>query len=368
MKKTLVAIAAAAAVTGAFAEVTISGNIDQAITNIKSSQAGNDYSNSTGLMAVSTPSWITFAGSEDLGNGLKASFKLENGLGINGANLLAANAATAGTNSNWNNVSSSNREAWVGLSGDMGNLQVGFQYAPLFNTAVGTDPNGANNVAGWSPFSVIFGNGGGQNLNAVTYTSPNMNGFSAQIQQVYGTNDTDNMAGTAVNAGDAIGWSINYSSGALTAGYAEHQAALSGAAGFLHGPTTVVDTAAAATSTNGALGSDGDKIKTSVAAVTYDVGAAKLTYLYTKASLNDENVRVDTYGVVIPLGATSLNYSYSTGKTKAAAGDVSFNGQQFGAYYSFSKRTTGYLSYNTSKDTTNDDSITSVGLGIRHSF
>ncbi|NBQ40198.1 MAG: porin [Alphaproteobacteria bacterium] len=90
-----------------------------------------------------------------MGNGLKASFKFENGLGLNGTNLLAANSGV------WNNVSSGNREAWVGLSGDIGNLQVGFQYAPVFNTAVGTDPNGANNVAGWSPFTVIFGNGGG---------------------------------------------------------------------------------------------------------------------------------------------------------------------------------------------------------------
>jgi len=361
MKKTLVAIAAAAAVTGAMAEATISGNIDQAITNIKTTSGGDAYSNTTGLMAVSTPSWIRFDGSEDLGNGLKASFRIENGLGLNSSSLL-------GANTNWNNVSSTNREAWVGLSGDMGNLQVGFQYAPLFNTAAGTDPNGANNVAGWSPFTVIFSNGGGQNLNAVTYTTPNMNGFSAQIQQIYGAKDTDAAGGTAVNAGDAMGWSVNYTSGALTAGYAEHQKALS-ATGYLAGPTTTTVAAAYNTSTNGEeLASDGDKVKTSVAAVTYDVGAAKLTYLYTKASLNDENTRVDTYGVVIPLGATSLNYSYSTGKTKATSQDVSFNGQQFGAYYSFSKRTTGYLSYNTAKDTTNDDSITSVGLGIRHSF
>ena len=363
MKKTLVAIAAAAAVTGAFAEVTITGNIDQAVTNIKGTVVGADYSNTTGLMAVSTPSFITFAGSEDLGNGLKASFKLENGLGLNGTNLLAANATT------WNNVSSANREAWVGLSGEMGNLQVGFQYAPVFNTAVGTDPNGANNVAGWSPFAVIFSNGGGQNLNAVTYTSPNMNGFSAQIQQVYGTNDTTNgSGGTAQSAGDALGWSINYTSGALTAGYAEHQKALT-TTGYLAGPTTTIVAAAYNTSTNGvSLAKDGDKVKTSVAAVSYDVGAAKLTYLYTKASLNEENVRVDTYGVTVPLGATSLNYSYSTGKTKNTNEDVNFNGQQLGVYYAFSKRTTGYLSYNTSKDTTNDDSLTSVGLGIRHSF
>ena len=361
MKKTLVAVAAFAAVTGAMADVAITGNIDQAITNIKSSTSGTDYSNTTGLMSAYSPSFITFTGSEDLGSGLKANFKLENGLGINSTDLLAANI-------NWNNVSSSNREAWVGVSGDFGSVQFGNQYAPVFNTAAGTDPNGVNNVAGWLPFTVIYGNGALGNSNAITYTSPSLAGVTVQLQQVYGTTDTLGAGVSASSAHDGTGLSINYAAGPFTAGYAQHQKSLS-TSGFLYGPTTQTSTAAALGSTNGAAAAnDGDIVKTSVFALTYDLGVAKVSYLNTLAELNSENVRVDTMGVTLPLGAVTVGYSYSNGQTTADAGNVKFNGQQLGVYYAFSKRTTAYFSYNTAKDTTADDLITTTAVGIKHSF
>jgi len=67
MKKTLVAIAAAAAVTGAMAEVTITGHLDQALTSYTGAESTSTTATTTtytytGLMSVMAPSFITFAG------------------------------------------------------------------------------------------------------------------------------------------------------------------------------------------------------------------------------------------------------------------------------------------------------------------
>ncbi len=305
-------------------------------------------------MSVYTPSFITFTGSEDIGEGLKANFKLENGLGLNSTNLLA-------NNTNWNNGSSANREAWVGLSGGFGSLQLGNQYSPVFLTSAGTDPNAVNNVNGWLPFMVIYGNGQLVNTNAVTYSSPSMNGFALQVQAIYGTNET---VGAGKSAGDGSAWSINYASGPFTAGVASGANQLS-TAKVLTGPATQ------GTTTNGThAGAVGDTVTTQVAALTYDLGMAKLTYLNTSSTLNDDSVRVDTFGLTVPVGAINIGYSTSSGTTKIkSAADVSSTGQQLGVYYSFSKRTTGYFSYNVAKDTNGgDNSTTATAIGLRHTF
>ena len=349
-----------------FAEVTITGNIDQAIASGKGVALGKDKVSATGLMAVWTPSWITFAGSEDLGDGLKANFKLENGLGLNGANLLAGNASTpSGADAPWNNVSSNNREAWVGVSGAFGNIQLGNQYSPVFNTAVGTDPNGANNVVGWLPFNVINGNKQLANTNAVTYTSPAFNGFTLQAQAIYGTKDTVPDNNLPASAGDGSAWSINYANGPFAAGIASGSNQLTDTLTTLSGPTTYGGTA---NGTN--AGAIGDTVSTQVGALSYDAGMAKLSYLYTYATLNDDSVRVDTVGLTVPFGSFNFGYSASSGTTKSKTKtDVSSNGQQLGVYYSFSKRTTAYFSYDLAKDTNGgDNKTTGTAIGLRHSF
>jgi len=234
----------------------------------------------------------------------------------------------------WNRVSSGNREAWAGISGDFGNIQLGTQYTPVFNTAAGTDPNAVNNVAGWLPFNVIFGNSAGSNSSAITYTSPSLNGFTLQLQQTYGTTDTV-ANGTAASAGDGAGWSINYAAGPLSAGYAQHQKATDGTA-FLAGPTAGDSYA---TGTSGTVtSSSGDLAKVNVFALSYDLSVAKVNYLNTTASLGTDSIKLDTFAVTVPFGALAVGYSYSSGKTTTTT-DVSYTGQQLGLYYAFSKRT-----------------------------
>ena len=343
--------------------------LDQGLTNIKATAAGVDGAKYSGLMSASSSSFITFSGNEDLGSGLKASFKVENKLDLNGGSLLGSNAVNTlnngvlGSNTPWNSqlTGGQNREAWVGLSGEFGEVKLGTQYTPAFLTAVGTDPQGADNLLGWSPLLVLAGNSAISNGQALTYASPNLNGFSLEVQGTYGGNNT---AGAGSSAGDGTGWSLNYGSGPFTAGYAQHQDTYTTAT-TLAGPFTGL--------TNNAAGRNaaaiGDTVKTEVTALTYDLGMAKLTYLNTTSGVNNDKIRIDTVGANIPLGTFTLGYSNSASTTKAPGGnDVSTQGQQLGVYYSFSKRTNAYFLYSTLKDTTNDFAVTSSALGIKHNF
>ncbi len=109
-------------------------------------------------------------GSQDLGNGMKAFFNLEEGVNLptgnvnNAAGALAANGGTASTaaaNSSLNGQLF-NRQAFVGISDEsLGSLRAGRNYAPMFDIAVGYDP--VQNAQLFSPlgFSGTIGGGGG---------------------------------------------------------------------------------------------------------------------------------------------------------------------------------------------------------------
>jgi len=216
MKKTLVAIAAAAAVTGAMADVTISGNLNQALTtDTLRGVSGSEYSNQ-GMHSISGDNFITFSGSEDMGNGLTAKFKLEQALDLNG------NVSTTGTMFNTNTSGNGNREAWIGISTEIGTFSLGNQYAPSFLAAIGADPLGANNIKGaMGNFGISTVLGG----NSIVYTAPSFSGVTLSVMQNYGNNETTY---SSQNAGNAYGYSLTYANGPLSAAYGRHEATISG--------------------------------------------------------------------------------------------------------------------------------------------
>jgi len=118
MKKTLVAVAAMAAVTGAMANVTIGGLVDQALTSTKATTSGGVTTTTKSIRPNHNgSSELFFTGSEDLGDGMKASFRL-------GLNMTADAADTT--------ANASNRISYVELSGGFGSVQLGQQWKPGF--------------------------------------------------------------------------------------------------------------------------------------------------------------------------------------------------------------------------------------------
>jgi predicted porin len=112
--------------------VTVYGIVDAAIdynTNVDAEGRSRVWMPSLG--GGMFPSRLGFKGTEDLGGGLKAIFLLENGFyidsGSNGQNRLFG------------------RQAWVGLSGNWGQLTFGRNYNMIYNSMLEVDIVGPSN-------------------------------------------------------------------------------------------------------------------------------------------------------------------------------------------------------------------------------
>jgi len=127
MKKVVISSAAGAlftvAASSAFAQssVTLYGLVDTAIRyQTNAAPDGKDLIGMT--VGPETHSRWGLRGSEDLGGGLSAIFRLENGFEVNTGKLHVANTLFS-------------RQAYVGLSSDKwGALTFGNQYAPMYDT------------------------------------------------------------------------------------------------------------------------------------------------------------------------------------------------------------------------------------------
>ncbi|MFG6487305.1 porin [Roseateles sp. BYS78W] len=115
-------LAAALAATGAHAQsnVTIYGILDASVEALNGVGAnGDSIKRMPGLTGGISPSRIGLRGNEDLGDGLKAVFTLEQGFGVDTGTLNQGGRA-------WG------RQAFVGLQGSWGMVSLGRQYSMLF--------------------------------------------------------------------------------------------------------------------------------------------------------------------------------------------------------------------------------------------
>jgi len=170
MQKKLIALAVAGLLSApAFAQstVTLYGTLDYGYvwmgggyTRQNNTNDQVSFKNRTGLESgVSKANRIGFKGVEDLGNGLKAVFVLENGL--------------EGDTTGQGIFNGTNRQSYAGLTGGFGTVAFGRQYTPqhLFTAAV--DPFGKNGLGGAG--NVLFQDRRLDNLTA--YISPDFSGF-----------------------------------------------------------------------------------------------------------------------------------------------------------------------------------------------
>ncbi|QGZ65210.1 porin [Paraburkholderia acidisoli] len=167
MKKLLVmatGVASACLFNTAYAQssVTLYGVIDNAM-EFQNGGAGKVVRATSGGLYASR---YGFKGSEDIGGGLKVNFQLEQGFSaMTGA---AANSAEA-----------FNRQAWVGLSGDFGEVRFGLQNTPQYifiNREL--DPVAVMSMG--SPM-LNFNSLTIRVNNAISYFTPTMYGVTAQF-------------------------------------------------------------------------------------------------------------------------------------------------------------------------------------------
>jgi len=398
MKKTLVALAALAA-TGAFAQssVTISGQLDAGLSVANSVTGVNTTTLNGGQYGASR---LRFVGVEDMGGGMKTNFLLE----------MQPSMVNGGTSGN----GLFNRGAWLGMSGGWGEMRLGRQGTTTIGLVCTIDQSGcyggffgggllfsgsgsiAANTNPWFAANATRGGAGqaastigggfasvsqvGANVvpgtsnvasaaaaatavtttgadvtrvvNGVTYLTPNIGGFTGQLQYAFG--------GVAGAAGDGatVGLQAMYANGPLSAGLAY-------------------------TSAGGTAASPNTGTLTTLGGV-YNFGVVGLGLGYQKesAATNGSAFAVNftdatAYGVTIMgnLGAFKpyLKFGNRTVSGGTFGSMTVAQMANIGTTYNLSKRTLVYVDYvtDTSPGQTGAIAIsnpTQFSLGLQHTF
>ena len=336
-----------------FADVSITGSINQTysswkdngvVANIGTVNAVGDRNTATG------DSYLTFSGSEDLGDGIKASFKVEPRLNISGTDSTTSGLGKSAANKlgTFSSIFGANREAWIGLSGAFGNVRLGNNYTPLFLRSVAAyDVNGSANAPGYLVSNITTFSA----TNSIDYIAPKfVDGLGIQLNK--NTGRSGSFVAKDTTAGDSVGWGISYNAGALSIGIA--------------GETTkntelndYVNTVANASMT--------ENLKKTGYGASYNFGVAKVSINGLKSTLGSSYVDSFGYGVSVPFGAVTLNASSSSLKDKGLV-NVEHSAYQAGLNYAFSKRTSAYLLINNVKNTTKNTALTINSLGVVHNF
>lgn len=241
-KKLIVAAVAAAASSMAFAQsnVTIYGVADGSFESVSASGAssGSGYASRTRIATNS--SLIGFKGTEDLGNGLKAMFQVENQISLDGPAGNTTNSQSMGNG--WNT-----RDTFVGLTGGFGAVLAGYISTPQRSTAAkydlmpGATGSGSSlnmigrvNLGGVAQgalgttnnFDASTAVGGGQSVTnnvgtifrsqALAYVTPVFNGFNGVIAYVPNENRDNTATGTGYKR-NQYGWNAaaNYANGPI---------------------------------------------------------------------------------------------------------------------------------------------------------
>jgi predicted porin len=392
MKKSLIALAALAA-TASFAQssVQLDGILDAGFQAIN--YKGNTVNGIAGN--GSSTSQLNVRGSEDLGGGLKAEFRVETDWNV------VSNVANTGAASSYNNgltgtatqsINSSvgtfgNGEIRVGLAGGFGRVDLGAVNYNTLNTFTLGQPFGTAIGSGFRSFYINDANATSQVRaeNAIKYTTPTFNGFNATLyksnKQTKATTGTvsattgvvpqPNGFSTSLGAYDQQGTQelgVNYANGPIAASFSQIKQDWAGIQ--------------ALNSANGAVGSAEYTINTLAAKYTFGNGA-------TVALLNQTN-KTDTGSV--NNNATTVSGTYTVGAVvlMAQAGELKNSVAStksklwgLGADYNLSKRTAAYVRAESIDNAggamnaaivssviagTDTNKFTRTAVGIRHNF
>nr|WP_315397567.1 porin [uncultured Duganella sp.] len=358
MKKSLISIAVLGALSNvamAQSSVTMYGIVDAGITAERGAAAGNVTKVQSGAASASR---IGFKGTEDLGSGLSAIFKLEAGVKIDDGSLDNTNNRLF------------NREAYVGLkSATAGTLTIGRQYTPYYETLRDVADPFAMGYAGTAKNLFPVAGVMTRNDNGVVYKTPTFAGFSGAASYSLGE-----VAGDSA-AQRQLGASIGYGNGPLNVAVAYNNR---------NNDTATVTTNGIGHNTLVAANYDFAVVKV-FAAYSQDKGlnSAPLanttnSFGYTVAPVASQDSTDALVGLTAPVGNGTVMASYIRKNDKE-----SFNrdASQWGVGYSYnlSKRTSTYVAFAKIKNkngagyTVGNNTDVGTGdkafnIGVKHSF
>jgi predicted porin len=362
---------AALAATSAFAQSTVSitGLADLGYQSVNGPAKLADYKGVAKDGSATTV--LTFAGTEDLGGGTSAVFKLQLTPDFNtGGGVAQANTSAGSV------PAPTGQEAFVGLADQkLGTLKLGrnnsnvlaaWGVGSVFGTAIGSGYSSNGNVfTRYSTTGVSAYNTAPTRFNnSVKYESPSFNGFTASV--LHAAKIDDNTTATANRQGVTdIG--LQYTNGPLNVAYGTQKITQNG----------TVDVTVQNLGAGTLILADGKSNKLSILSANYTFGAAKL-FAATWTEKQDTTTPVDTSGRMIgasyTIGATTLMASMGASNDKTTA-DVDKKIRGIGADYALSKRTALYAridSRDANKNSSTDDATNGTtkrtAIGLRHTF
>ncbi|MBN8443470.1 MAG: porin [Thauera sp.] len=346
MQKRFIALAIAGLISGpalAQSNVTVYGLVDMGYA-YRGDNIVDGVKNRSGIdSGQAAGSRLGFRGVEDLGNGLKAGFLLEQG--------LFADTGAGRADGNFS------RQSYLYLAHDAaGTVQLGRVYAPQDSFISGFDPFAGGTVAQvgniWSLREIRYNN-------TIKYISPSFSGFNvtAAYSMSIGTNQsgasapaTDQVNERLGNENDIRGWAISpmYQNGPLKVGASFQQRKT-------HDPL--------------AANTDRNKRTTWDLGASYDFGVAKLSAMYGQGRDKDADaiagaeakIRQYFIGATVPVftnGAILASYGHSK-NTADGANDATATQWAVGYNHALSKRTGLYAAYS---DISNKDGLTVAGV------
>jgi len=352
MKKTLIAIAAIAAMGAASAEVTLYGKLDAGVgvttddtKNANGTKKNPDQGAQFGSGNYET-SRIGVKGSSDIADGVKGMFVLEGKLG-----------ATNGDFSNFG------RQAYLGLSGNFGTVSVGRMWTPYDNAF-----NDAMEYNGFSAMGSAFCggihcdngmDGSGASKNAFQYTTPTFSGLNAVV--LYGSNgDAASTTAGDKSATNYTSVGVNYANGPLSVSLATEKVLTS--------------------LQNGTAGIARDAYTNAwILAASYNLGIATFHAAAEGASADDgfggsAKDAGTSVGVSIPVNkATTAALSYATEATTSSGySDGKTNSTGVQVVYAWNAATAIYAGYRKTDTTGLGSSTTTTATkfasGVRYNF
>lgn len=308
MKKSLIALAVLAASGAAMAQssVTLYGVLDTGLTYSKGAESVYGLTNVGG----NVNSRLGFRGVEDLGNGLKATFNLEAGVGVDDGKDYFTKDGMA-----------FRRTSTVGLEGGFGSVRLGRMLTSSYLAVSRYDAFGDTGIGatrawakGYSPRAE----------NAISYTSPSFSGFKFGAEYGFGEKK---------DARDVryFGLAGTYDNGPLSLGLG-YDRANNG-----HGGAAVT----------------ANDISTWQLGGAYNFGAAKVLGFYkdskTKPAAGGKATsKFKTFGLGLtaPVGAAGeVKVAYNHYRDSAAAKTQKANQLSLGYVHNLSKRTALYGTY-----------------------